>query len=125
MLDEAVRAQRRLGRRVAGRTAGQPCLPGAKSHPRLAGLTRREAEVAALIGEGRTNRQIAAQLVVSERTVDAHLRNMFAKLDVSSRAAVAAALASDGSIPAEGRVGIRAPWQALTQESQDDDVVTR
>jgi DNA-binding NarL/FixJ family response regulator len=125
MLDEAVRAQRRLGRRVAGRTAGQPCLPGAKSHPRLAGLTRREAEVAALIGEGRTNRQIAAQLVVSERTVDAHLRNMFAKLDVSSRAAVAAALASDGSIPEEGRVGIRAPWQALTQESQDENIVSR
>ena len=93
MLDEAVRAQRRLGRRIASRAASRPRPSGAQPQPpRPAGLTRREAEVAVLVGEGRTNRAIAAQLLLSERTVDAHLRNIFAKLDVSSRAAVAAAL---------------------------------
>nr|BFE58465.1 hypothetical protein GCM10020063_029910 [Dactylosporangium thailandense] len=46
-------------------------------------LTAREAEVLAALAEGASNAGIAAQLVVSERTVDAHLRAIFAKLDLS------------------------------------------
>lgn len=54
------------------------------------GLTERECEVLALVASGRTNRQIAAELVVSEHTVARHLSNIFTKLGVSSRTAAAA-----------------------------------
>ncbi|HSK95245.1 MAG TPA: LuxR C-terminal-related transcriptional regulator, partial [Euzebyales bacterium] len=59
--------------------------------PQPAGrLTGRELEVLALTATGRTNRQIASALVISEHTVRRHLQNIFAKLDVSSRAAATA-----------------------------------
>jgi DNA-binding NarL/FixJ family response regulator len=50
------------------------------------GLTAREVEVLRLIAHGRSNRQIASTLVISERTVARHVQNIFAKLGVSSRA---------------------------------------
>jgi non-specific serine/threonine protein kinase len=52
-------------------------------------LTRRELEVAALIAQGLTNRNIAERLVISEWTVDSHVRHILTKLDVHSRAQVA------------------------------------
>jgi len=54
------------------------------------GLTRRELEVLRMIAEGRTNKAIASELVLSVRTVDRHAGNIFAKLGVSSRAAATA-----------------------------------
>lgn len=54
------------------------------------GLTAREAEVLRLVATGRTNRDVAVELVISEHTVARHLQNIFAKLDVSSRAAATA-----------------------------------
>jgi DNA-binding CsgD family transcriptional regulator len=54
------------------------------------GLTTRELEVLRLIAAGKTNREIAATLVVSEHTVARHLQNIFAKLGVSSRSAATA-----------------------------------
>ena len=48
-------------------------------------LTRREQEVAALVGESLTNSQIARRLVISSRTVDAHIASIYAKLGISSR----------------------------------------
>jgi DNA-binding NarL/FixJ family response regulator len=57
------------------------------------GLSRREVEVARLVAEGKTNREIAAELFLSNRTVESHLSRVFAKLGVSSRAAVGAVLA--------------------------------
>ena len=55
-----------------------------------AGLTAREAEVLRLVASGKTNRDIAVELVISEHTVSRHLQNMYAKLGVSSRAAATA-----------------------------------
>ncbi|HEU4354852.1 MAG TPA: LuxR C-terminal-related transcriptional regulator [Actinomycetota bacterium] len=54
------------------------------------GLTAREVEVLRLVAAGKTNRDIAVELVISEHTVARHLQNMFAKLGVSSRAAATA-----------------------------------
>jgi DNA-binding NarL/FixJ family response regulator len=53
-------------------------------------LTARELEVLRLVASGKTNREIAARLVLSERTVDRHVSNIFAKLGVSSRSAATA-----------------------------------
>ena len=52
-------------------------------------LTRREAEVAGLIARGLTNRQIATELTISEKTVGKHLEHVMAKLGFQSRARVA------------------------------------
>jgi len=54
------------------------------------GLTLRELEVLRHVATGLTNRQIAAELALSEKTVDRHVSNIFAKLDVPSRAAATA-----------------------------------
>jgi DNA-binding NarL/FixJ family response regulator len=53
------------------------------------GLSGREVEVLRLLAQGFTNAQIAEQLVVSPYTVNAHIRHIFDKLDVPSRAAAA------------------------------------
>ena len=77
--DEAVRELRRLGHRVvrpAGRAGSDP-------------LTAREREIADLVASGRTNREIAEQLVLSTRTIEAHLRNIYGKLGVRSRVELA------------------------------------
>jgi DNA-binding CsgD family transcriptional regulator len=54
------------------------------------GLTQRELEVLRLVAAGRSNREIAAALVVSEHTVARHAQNIFGKLGVSSRTAATA-----------------------------------
>jgi DNA-binding CsgD family transcriptional regulator len=54
------------------------------------GLTTRETQVLRLVAAGKTNRAIADQLCISERTVERHLSNIFAKLDLSSRSAATA-----------------------------------
>jgi DNA-binding CsgD family transcriptional regulator len=61
-------------------------VDGAATH----GLTYRELEVLRLVARGRSNREIAATLVISEHTVARHLQNIFRKLGVSSRAAAGA-----------------------------------
>jgi LuxR family transcriptional regulator, maltose regulon positive regulatory protein len=63
---------------------------------RIAPLTKREAEVLALVAEGLTNREIADRLIVSEHTIHRHVANILRKLDASSRAAAVAAAARTG-----------------------------
>jgi DNA-binding NarL/FixJ family response regulator len=83
--DEAVRELRRLGHRVV-----RPARGGTEGP--LAALTARECEIAELMAAGRTNREVAAQLVLSARTVEAHLRNIYGKFGVRSRVEVARAV---------------------------------
>jgi len=77
--DEAVRELRRLGHRVL-RPAREPAHGP---------LTARELEIAELVAAGRTNKEIAEQLVLSPRTIEAHLRNIYGKLGVRSRVELA------------------------------------
>ena len=82
---------RRLGRRAAGELE-------------RGGLTRRELEVLRLVAVGRTNVEIANELVLSPRTVEMHVRNTLAKLDCRSRTEATArahALGLVGTAPAE------------------------
>jgi DNA-binding CsgD family transcriptional regulator len=66
-------------------------------------LTKRELEVLRLLSAGETNREIAASLVVSVRTVDRHVSNIYAKLGVSSRAAATSYAHQHGLVgPATG-----------------------
>ena len=64
-----------------------------------AGLTGREAEVLRLIASGRTNRQIAGELIISEFTVMRHVSNIYSKIDASNRADATAFAIRNGLVP--------------------------
>jgi ATP/maltotriose-dependent transcriptional regulator MalT len=83
MRDEARRELRRLGARAEVRG------PATADDAGLGSLTDREREISELITEGLTNKQIAAQLFLSEKTIESHIRNVFHKLGASSRLEVA------------------------------------
>ena len=61
----------------------------------LGRLTRREREVALLVADGHTTPHVAATLVLSRRTVDAHLDSIFRKLDIATRSGLAARVATE------------------------------
>ena len=67
---------------------GPPATPPSAA-PDLSPLTRREREVAELIAQGLSNRQIAARLLISKRTVESHAENILRKLGFTSRTQVA------------------------------------
>lgn len=83
---EAAGADRFADRARAGlRAAGEPI----RSDADLAGLTPQQAEISRLVAVGETNKEIARRLVISHRTVDHHLRNIFTALGVRSRVELA------------------------------------
>ena len=87
-LDAARSAFAALG--AALDAAGAEALSRLGSGRTPGGLTPREVEVLALVAKGRSNREIAAALVISEKTVASHLSHMFTKLGIASRAAATA-----------------------------------
>jgi ATP/maltotriose-dependent transcriptional regulator MalT len=87
-LDAARWVFRQLG--AAQDLAQVEALAGRGPAGAAGGLTAREVQVLRLVATGRTNRAIAAELVLSERTVDRHVSNIFTKLGVASRAAATA-----------------------------------
>ncbi|MBN6039395.1 LuxR family transcriptional regulator [Amycolatopsis sp. 195334CR] len=79
--------------RAAG---GDPAEPADGDLP---SLTPQQAQISLLVAGGKTNREIARRLVISHRTVDHHLRNIYTKLGVRSRVELAALLARRATAP--------------------------
>jgi non-specific serine/threonine protein kinase len=74
----------------------QPSREPDRPDPKAAAqLTRREAEIAELIAEGLSNKEIAARLVIAQRTAEGHVEHILTKLGFSSRAQVAAWVAGN------------------------------
>src|SRR5205823_9393785 len=88
LAEEGDALARELAARAASSTppADQVVAPAMAVPP----LSRRECEVAALVARGLTSREIAARLVISERTAETHVGNILGKLGVASRAQIAA-----------------------------------
>ena len=83
--DAAARELRRLGTRVSAEARRASQRTGA------AGLTAREREIAELVGQGRSNKEVAAALFLSEKTVENTLSRVYGKLGVRSRVELARA----------------------------------
>ncbi len=88
-LDAALGLFRELGAAADVRRLEELAALGSESGP-VGGLTPRELEVLRLIATGKTNRAVAADLVLSEKTVARHVANIFTKLGVTSRSAATA-----------------------------------
>jgi DNA-binding CsgD family transcriptional regulator len=87
-IDGARQVFTRLGAAPDARRAATLLAPAGQDRP--GGLTGREVELLALLATGKTNREIAVQLFISEKTVARHVSNIFDKLGISSRAAATA-----------------------------------
>ncbi len=95
----AARGEAVLAPSVASRLMGQLRSPAPREP-----LSQRELEVVRLIAQGRTNREAAAQLFISEATVKTHLLHIYAKLGVSDRASAVAVAFERGLLtPGNGR----------------------
>jgi DNA-binding CsgD family transcriptional regulator len=88
----------RLERRLAARHPRRPARQATGPPP----LTARERQVAELVSQGLTNREVAERLELSQKTVETHVTRIFSKLDVRSRVALARRLAGPGGAPLAG-----------------------
>ncbi|MCB8983535.1 MAG: hypothetical protein H6659_06910 [Ardenticatenaceae bacterium] len=93
LTDEDFKAEQAAGRVLSleqaleyARNLPIQAKPVPAANEKLAMLTRREREVAALIAQGKSNGEIAAELVLSKRTVEKHIANILFKLSLTSRA---------------------------------------
>jgi len=82
----------------------RPLTPRRAAQREFGGLTAREREVAALIAQGKTSRDIAETLVLSERTVEGHVGSMLSKLGFTSRAQIAAWAVEKGLVDGPTKV---------------------
>jgi DNA-binding CsgD family transcriptional regulator len=87
---EGMRICAELGMQALARRIVSPTMPVARQARTIAGLTKRELEVLRLVADGRTNREIAEALVLSENTVARHLTSIFTKTGVENRAGATA-----------------------------------
>ena len=105
--DAARRELRKLGvrREARGPAAGETGVDS---------LTKREREIAALVTDRMTNKEIAAELFLSEKTIESHLRNIFFKLGASSRVDVARAF-EQRAASSDRRRGADSPSSATSR----------
>jgi DNA-binding NarL/FixJ family response regulator len=83
------------GPRIAGhRLACPDAVPG--------GLTRRELDVLVLVAQGHSNSEVATELVISKKTVSAHLEHIYAKLGVTTRTRAALFAVQQGLVALQG-----------------------
>ncbi|MER5741372.1 helix-turn-helix transcriptional regulator [Streptomyces sp. NPDC002262] len=87
--------QARAELRATGAAGGRPAEPAA-----LAGLTPQQQRIARLVADGATNQEVAARLSLSPRTVDHHLRGVYARLQIRSRVELSSLMAG---VEAEAR----------------------
>jgi len=88
-----------LSRATAMLPRKRPPTPGRAARQAYGGLTTREREVATLIAQGKSNREIAELLVVGNRTVEAHVSGILSKLGFTSRAQIAVWAHEKGLVP--------------------------
>jgi DNA-binding NarL/FixJ family response regulator len=109
----ASRVQFRTALEAFDRHGAEPWAERARSELRASGetarkrdpstsaqLTPQELQIARFVAEGLSNKEVAAQLFLSPRTIDSHLRNVFSKLAISSRTQLARLQLGDGADPA-------------------------
>ena len=106
-LEAAIRTVQRggvvLDRQVASTVMGE--VARSPSAPGVDGLTPREREVLGLLGRGLTNRELAAELFVSEKTVKTHVSSILAKLHLPDRTQAALFAVRHGFSPPEKETG--------------------
>ncbi len=85
LLQEAIDIFRALGMTTWHERAMAATSASVEDHPDLAGISRRELEVVRLVAQGYSDKRIADELFISERTVNAHLRNLRQKTNTANR----------------------------------------
>jgi DNA-binding CsgD family transcriptional regulator len=80
------------------RRRGPVAAPSTGSHP----LSRRELEVAVLIAQGLTSKEVGTKLFIERGTVDTHVQHIYNKLNIDSRAQLAVWLMERGLLPRAG-----------------------